>query len=151
AASPTVAVGQIVYPAAESEEAAVHGLLAVYRPDSGPIEAGASQGGLFQLDMTGSEGKTRRLTLTDLDAWHWENLTLPTGVRTAPFLYSARTKGPITATVRFGAEGLEGKLTAGPFQEVSDAILRMPNGRNLAVHLRPDGTFGTGSQDILPT
>src|SRR5262249_51676088 len=74
AAAPTVAVAQVVDPIAGRAEASLHGVLAVYRPESGPAQVGALQGGLFSLDMAGIEGQTRRLLLTDSDAWHWENL-----------------------------------------------------------------------------
>jgi hypothetical protein len=149
-AAPTVAAAQIVDAVSGTDEAAVHGLLAVYRPDSGPAQVGASQGGRFDLDLTGIEGQSRRLIQTDWDAWHWENLALPAGVRMAPFRYTAPTREPITAVARFGSEGVEGKLAVGPFQELADALLAPPNGRSLAVRLRPDGTFSSGSQDILP-
>lgn len=150
AAPPTVAVAQVVDAVPGTAEVPVHGLLAVYRPDSGPAEVGAEQGGLFEPDMTGIEGRTRRLILTDMDAWHWENLNLPAGVRLAPFRYTAPTGEPLTAVARFGPDGLEGRLAAGPFRDPADALLSMAEGRNLAVRLRPDGTFSAGSQDVLP-
>ena len=40
-------------------------------------EAGVRRGGFFNLDTAGTEGQSRRLILTDMDAWHWENLSLP--------------------------------------------------------------------------
>jgi len=145
----TVAVGQIVHAVSGKDEAAVSGLLAAYRPESGPIEAGADEGGFFDLDMSGIEGQTRRLVLTGMDAWHWENLTLPAGVRAASFHDSLRIGEPIRVIARFGPEGLEGKIT-GPCQELADAVLSTPGGRNLAIHLGPDGSFSAGSSDILP-
>jgi hypothetical protein len=150
AVPPTVAAVQVVHPAAGLDEADVRGLLAVYRPDSGPAEVGAADGGFFELDMGGLEGKSRRFLLTDLDAWHWDNLALPAGVRFAPFHYTARTGEPISAVAHFGPDGLEGRLTAGPFGDVSDALVGPPNGRNLALRLRPDGTFSAGAADVLP-
>jgi hypothetical protein len=50
----------------------------------------------------------------------------------------------------FGPGGLEGKLVTGPFRDPADAILCTPGGRNFAVHLQADGTFKTGSADVLP-
>jgi hypothetical protein len=149
AAPPTVAVAQIVEADTGTEEASAHGLLAVYRPDSGPAMVGADQGGLFQLDTTALEGQLRRLISTDLDAWHWENLELPAGVRSAPFHASIPTGGPITAVATLGPEGIEGKLAAGAFQDVGDALLSTSNGRQLAVHLQPDGAFRVSSADVL--
>lgn len=148
-APPTVAVGQIVDVVSGKDEAAVRGLLAVYRPASGLTEAGAEGGGFFELDMSGIEGQSRRLIVTDMDAWHWENLTLPAGVRTASFRDSVRIGEPIRASARFGPQGLEGKIS-GPFQELTDALISTPGGRNLALHLDQDGSFRAGNSDILP-
>ena len=148
---PTVAVGQIVEAGPVTDEVAVHGRLALYRPRAGPLEAGAARGGLFELDMAGLEGQTRRLVLTDLDAWHWEDLVLPAGVRLGSFRHTARLGEPITAVAHFGPEGIEGRLRAGPFSgSLSDAVLRVPRGRFLAVGLRPGGEFRAGSGDVLP-
>ncbi|HLJ94998.1 MAG TPA: hypothetical protein VKU02_17615 [Gemmataceae bacterium] len=145
----TVAVGQIVHAVSGKDEAAVTGLLAMYRPNSGPAEAGADEGGFFDLDTSGIEGQTRRLILTDLDKWHWENMTLPAGVRAGSFQDSLRIGEPIRAVARFGPAGLEGKIT-GPCQELADAVATTPSGRNLAIHLGSDGSFRAGPSDVLP-
>jgi hypothetical protein len=150
AVPPTVAVAQVVEAAPGIEEAALHGELAAYRPQAGVAEIGTTQGGFFNLDMTGIQGQTRRLLMTDSEAWHWDNLDLPAGVRLGPFHYTATTTGPIAAVARFGPEGLEGKLTTGAFRDPEDAILHVPPGRTLAVRLRPDGTFAAGGRDNLP-
>jgi hypothetical protein len=144
-----VAVGQVVYAVPGTEEAPCQGLLAWYRPGSGPVQVGVEQGGRLDLDMAGLEGQTRRLILTDMDAWHWENLAMPAGVRFGPFRYTARTSEPITAVGRIGPGGLKGKLTAGPFRKLGDALLTTPGGRNLAVHVQPDGTFEAAGTDTL--
>jgi hypothetical protein len=150
AAPPTVAVAQVVDAVPGAEEAAVRGLLAVYRPDSGPVEAGVGQGGLFELDTAGLEGQARRLVLTDLGSWHWENLPLPAGVRFGSFRTTVPTGSPVAAVARFGPEGIEGKLTAGPFRGLADALLSTPNGRNLSINLSPDGTFRADDKSLLP-
>jgi hypothetical protein len=153
AVPPTVAVAQVVEAVPGTEEAPMHGLLAVYRPDSGPANFGAGQGGLFEPDVSGIESQTRRLILADLDSWHWEDLTLPAGVRLLPFRYTASwsTKDrPLTAVAGVGPDGIEGRLTAGPFRNLADAVVSTPNGRNLAVRLHPDGTFSAGAEDLLP-
>jgi hypothetical protein len=150
AVAPTVAVAQIVDADPGAPEAAVHGLLAVYRPDSGPATLGAGQGGLVELDMSGLEGQPRRLVLTDRGAWHWEHLDLPAGVRLGRFRYTAPTGAPLTAVARFGPKGIEGQLAAGPFRGLADALLNPADGRNLAVGVQEDGTFRAGSADVLP-
>ena len=172
-APPTVAAAQIVDAVPTTGEAAVHGLMAVYRPDSGPVEGASDRGGfyvgrdhqlegevapvkdpsdpgLFQLDATGAEGQTRRFIQADLDAWHWEDLSLPAGLRFAPFHAVVGTGEPLTAVGRFGPDGLDGKLSAGPFQDLTDAVLAPPNGRSLAVRLDADGTFHVRGDDVLP-
>jgi hypothetical protein len=149
AAGPTVAVAQVVDAVPGMEEVSVHGLLAVYHPDQGSAPAGVTRGGIFELDPAGLEGQTRRLIQTDLDAWHWENLALPAGVRFAPFRTTLPTGEPLRAVARLGPEGLEGELTAGPFHDPADAVLRTANGRNLAVRLGPGGTFRADRADAL--
>jgi hypothetical protein len=153
AVPPTVAVAQVVDAVPGTDEAAVHGLLAVYRPDSGAAEVGAAQGGFIDPEpdlLTGSEGLNRRLIVTDLGAWHWENLDLPAGVRWAAFRATAPSAEPLRAVARFGPNGLEGRLVAGDFRHLADALLAPAGGRNLAVRLRDDGTFAAGSTDVLP-
>jgi hypothetical protein len=150
AVPPTVAVAQVVNAVAGEDEAAVHGLLAAYRPGSGPADIGATRGGTFDLDMTGVEGKARERVVTDVDAWHWDNLSLPVGIRFAPFHCTVPTKAPLTAVARFGPDGLEGKLVSGPFRNPGDALLVTPGRRNLAVRLGPGNFFTAGEGDVLP-
>jgi hypothetical protein len=149
AAPPTVAFGQVVHAVPGTDEVTVQGRLAVYRPASGLAEVGARRGGFFDLDMTGLEGRARRLVLTDMDAWHLENLALPAGVRLGSFRYVAATAEPIEARVRLGPEGVEGRLTPGPFRVLGDAILDSPGDRQLAVRLQADGTFRAAGSDTL--
>jgi hypothetical protein len=75
---------------------------------------------------------------------------LPAGVRMGPFSYTAPAQKPLAAVVTFGPGGLEGRLEAGPFQDLADALVSTPGGRNFAVPLRPDNSFSVGSEDILP-
>src|SRR5205823_5271003 len=81
AVPPTVAYAQLADAAAGVDCAELTGEMAVFRPDSGAAAAGAGQGGGFELDMRGQEGRVVRRVQTDLDHWHWENLDLPAGVR----------------------------------------------------------------------
>jgi hypothetical protein len=150
AAPATLAVAQVVDVVPGTEEAAVRGMLAMYHPDSGRVQAGAARGGFFKLDMAGTEGQTRRLVLTDQGAWHWEDLALPAGLRFAPLACSVATGEPVAAVARFGPKGLKGRVAAGPFRDLADALLHPPSGRNLAVRLEPDGNFSMSSQDVLP-
>jgi hypothetical protein len=151
AAPPTVAVAQVIDAVSGTPEANVHGVLAVYRPDSGLVDMGAVQGGFFNLDVSGSEGQTRQFIMTDLDAWHWENLGLPAGVRFAPFQFTARTAEPIRAVASFGPDGIEGKLVAETLTNLGDGLVTSPGARNVAVRLGPEARFSAGSADALAT
>jgi hypothetical protein len=150
ATPPTLAVTEVVDAVPGADEAPVRGLMAVYRPDAGPAEAGVEQGGLFEVDASGLDGQTRTLLTTDQDAWRWDRLALPAGVRFAPFRATAPTGRPLTAVARLGPDGLDGRLAAGPFADVGDALLVAPNGRRFAVRMGADGAFRVGAADILP-
>jgi hypothetical protein len=149
AVPPTVATAQIVEAISGKDEAALHGLLEVYRPEAGPVEAGVEKGGLFQLDARDVQNQVRQFVMTDLDAWHWERFALLAEPRLAPFRITVPLEKPIVALARFGPKGVEGKLS-GPFQNLSDALLSTPTGRKLAVRIEPDGAFRAAASDALP-
>jgi hypothetical protein len=121
--------------------------LALFRPDGGPLPLSSTQGGLLDFDMSGLEGQLRQLVMTDLGAWHWENLALPAGVRKGTFRYSTRLEKPVSAVATFGAQGIEGKVAG--FQGWTDALIQSPAQRALAVNFRADGTFMVGEGDLL--
>src|SRR5262249_56754862 len=120
----------------DTDEASIGGLLSVYRPSAGPAEMGAGRGGLFAMNLEGLEGQARRMIWDDLDVWHWENVSLPAGVRSASFRHAVSPAG-IAAVARFGPEGIEGKLSAGPFQDLSDALLQAGGGPGVGLPARP--------------
>jgi hypothetical protein len=127
----------------------VTGLLGLLQPDGGPVNLTSKAGGIFDLDMTGLHGQTRRLVVTDIDAWHWEELALPAGVRLGPFRSVFRSDEPMSCVAWFGPRGLEGKLSAGPFRGLADALIQAPSQRCFGVRLRPDGGFTVGAGDLL--
>jgi hypothetical protein len=49
--------------------------------------------------------------------------------------------------VRFGPEGVEGRLASGPFRSLEDALFSTPGGHTLPVRLGPDGSFRGGGED----
>jgi hypothetical protein len=151
AAPPTVAFVQVLDAVAGTDELAVRGVMAVYRPDSGPIDLGAAQGGFFDLDLAGIEGQTRRLVMTDMDAWHWENLALPAGVRFAPLQFTARSEAPLDAVARFGPDGITGTVTAKGIGNLADGLVNVPGARNLAIRFGPGTEFSASSADLLPS
>lgn len=144
-----VAEAQVVTTVPGSAEIQTSGLLMFYNQGASPARIGAARGGLFFPDMSGLEGETRRMVWTDLDRWHWEHLTLPAGTRVAPFEQSVAIETPIEARAVFGAEGLNGRLAAGPLQGIGDLVLAAPSGRHLAVTLDGRGRFTAGPGHIL--
>jgi hypothetical protein len=149
AVPPTVAVTQIVDAVPGLNEVQTSGFLAVYQPSLNTSPVGAEKGGGFEIDMIGLEGRVYRRMQTDLDRWHWENLELPAGVRTGPFRHTLRTEEPVEAIVRFGPNGLEGRVTSGPFGQLEDGLLSTPGRHTLAVNLGPEGSFRAGSDEEL--
>ncbi len=150
AVPPTVAVAQFVEMVPNSDDLQMHGTLAIYNQSQSDQPLGARRGGVFMPDMTGQGGTTRRMVWTDLDAWHWENLTLPAGVRTASFSYGAKLDQPLRARATFDANGLLGTLDAAPFTELADCIIATPARRTLRVRLGEEGAWRAGMDDQLP-
>jgi len=148
AVPPSAAVAEVVDAARGTGEAASHGLFALYRPSSGPTALSSASGGLLELDMAALEGKTRRWMLTDTDAWHWEQLELPAGVRLGPF-HEAASVGRLGATARFGPDGLQGHLECGPFREPGDALIITPAREPIAIRIGAENTFTAGATEVL--
>jgi hypothetical protein len=147
---PTLAVAQFVEAPAESAEVGVSGLMALYEPEAAPLPAAARRGGIFRpVKPREIGGITRRMVWTDLDAWHWENLTVPQGVWLSSFESASPLSRPVAARARFGAAGLTGTLTAGLFEELSDAVVATPAGRSMSVEWGPDGTFQAPNGNLL--
>jgi hypothetical protein len=150
----TLGVGQIVSAIGSTEEVSVRGLQASYQPISGPIVASAEQGGYFNLDRKGLEGNNAVRLMTDHDAWRWENLATPAGVRLAPFRFPLATPRPIRATVRFTPTGMDGTVNAEPFQNLGDAVFCGPGERRTAARvgqekLEVKATEMLGANDFL--
>jgi hypothetical protein len=146
---PTVAVAQLININPRADEQPVTGVFTLFRPDAGPLPVSSTQGGLLDFDMSGLEGQPRQFAMTDLNAWHWENLALPAGVRKGTFRYSARVEKPVSAVATFGPQGLEAKIAPGPFRGLADAVVQSPTQRSLAADLRADSTFTVGDAELL--
>jgi hypothetical protein len=145
----TVGVAEVVDVVPASGELAVNGVFAMYQPASGPAQVATRDGALVDLDQEGLEGQTRRRVQTDIDAWHWENLSVPAGVRTGPFRYTTRSEG-LRATAQFGPAGLKGRLEPGPFRNPADAMINSLGREYSAAPFAADGTFTAGIDDLLP-
>jgi hypothetical protein len=146
---PTAGAVALVDPAAGSEEASLTGLYAIYHQTSGPVVLGTRQGALLDLDAEGLEGQLRRRVQLDTDAWRWEGLSLPAGVRTGPFQSTARP-GRVTAVARFGPDGIEGRLEAGSYRGPTDALVVPASHEPLPVRFGAGGTFAARTSEALP-
>src|SRR5207249_275234 len=92
----------------------------------------------------------RRMVWTDMDRWHWENLSLSPGLHLAPFEATAQLAEPLSARVTFGPLGAAGKVNLGPCRNPEDAVLALPSRRNLAVRFAGlEGSFAAGPADQL--
>jgi hypothetical protein len=149
AVPPTTGAAVVLDVSPGNEEAAATGLFALYRPESGPVELVANDGGRLELDTAGLEGQTHRRVQTDLDAWHSEGLSLPAGVRTGPFRASVPT-GPVRAVAMFGPDGITGRLTTGRFRDPADSVLLTQSNEAVVVRLAADGSFAGISSEALP-
>ena len=146
---PTTATVAIADAVPGSHDVAVSGLFAVYQPVSGPALVSSDAGAILNLDAEGLEGQSRVRVQSDAERWRWDDLSLPAGVRTGQFKYTART-GPLAAKAQFGPQGIAGTLTANGFHNWSDALISSRNRGFLNVQVGSDGKFTSSTADSLP-
>lgn len=146
---PAVAVAQYVDVVPDLEEVRSAGLVAMYNPQESDERIGALQGGIFRPDLSGLENTTKRMLWTDFDAWHWENLSLPSGTRMAPYETFIKLDAPMQVTGTFGPNGFEGRLAAGPFSRFEDAVVVRNVNQRMAARMAEDGSFTAGRDDVL--
>lgn len=144
---PTVALAETVEAIPSTGEAARGGLFASYQPDSGPAPIAAPRGGLLDFDFDGLDGQTRLRLQTDQQAWRFENLALPAGVRTGTFRVTDAL--PLTAVASFGPDGLRGRLNTATFRDPADAVVVTGGRGTNGVRMAADGTFTAGPADAL--
>lgn len=132
---------------AGSDDVRADGVMAVYRPGGGDALIQSTRTGELWPDMTGSEGATRRMVTTDLDAFRWDNLSQPAGLG----IYSATTSGTypdrMIASATIDAQGIVGKYT-GRAADGTDVILATREGR-LGVGLTANGEFTANAESVL--
>ncbi|MSR58679.1 MAG: hypothetical protein EXS05_13670 [Planctomycetaceae bacterium] len=148
AVAPTVASVQFVHAIAGTDDVRVDGVTGLYSPDTGTAQIGSTGGGWLLPNMTGLEGKTRRMIWNDLDQWQWENLPESAGLRMAEFQESGPLASRLEAHAQFGPQGLTGRLEAGGARDVSDAIIATRYGR-IGVDLKTDGTFEARADEVF--
>ncbi len=126
------------------------GLAAVYNQNTSHERMGATRGGIFFPDMTSMTGKRRRMVWTDEGAWHWADLELPAGVRTAPFDFHMPIDRVVDCCAQFGPDGLQGTLLHVPHETLDDALIVPQQGNCIAVQFEAGGVFNATSDDVLP-
>ncbi|GIW96187.1 MAG: hypothetical protein KatS3mg110_4228 [Pirellulaceae bacterium] len=145
----TLGQGQLVLARPGSRDVLVQAGLAAFQhaPQTLPIRAG--QSAVLTPDSAGLEGSVRQLIFEDTERWRWENLRLPAGVRMARLEAVRTLDAPVRIEVTFGSRGIEGRISGLPFGQAEDAVLLMPDGGALALHLDQDGRFWAGAEDVL--
>ncbi len=151
AVPPTVAAAQVIEMTPGADMAQATGYLGAYQPSLDQARIGAADGGQFELDMRGLEGRDHIRVQTDDIRWHWENLELPAGVRLAPFQYSVNNSTQASAAFRFGSDGVQGRLDPGSFQNLGDVLLVRPGRHALPTSLAADGTLQVSAANGLQT
>ena len=131
-----------------SDDVRVEGVAGLFSPDVGIAMAGSKNGGWLMPDMTGQQGKTRRMVWADLDEWQWENLPEAAGLMNATLLQSSALAERLEAHATFGPDGLTGRLHASAAHEPTDAVLATRAGR-IGVQLHDDGTFTARSDAVF--
>ncbi len=166
----TVAQAQFIQIAPGQQHAVVNGAVQIYNPGLGdeasqsgdgenagkPLNADnahieATAGGLVlpgNLDELGS----RRVSMvwTDLDRWHWQNVTLPSGQsRTATFEHATPLDQKVSAIASFDERGLVVRLQSGELGALESAMIATPTG-NLGLQTSDGKTFNASPADVLP-
>ena len=131
-----------------SDEAAVTGLFAAYQPSSGPAKLESQDGAFLNLDAEGLEGQSRHRVQADAFAWHWEELSLPAGVRSGRFRSTLHT-GHMGAVAHFGPNGLEGRLEGSRFRNLEDLIVMTSTREAIAPRMDSDGRFTASPLNAL--
>jgi hypothetical protein len=145
---PTIAIAAEVDVLPGSDEAAVSGLIAVYHPTSGPVELESTGGAVLNLDPEGLEGQSLRRVQTDTHAWHWDELSLPAGVRSGSFR-STMHLGRMAAVARFGPEGITGRVDGIGFRNLEDVVLVSSTREAIAPRMAENALFTAGTADAL--
>lgn len=143
-----VASVQFVRAISGTDDVQVEGVAGLFSPEPGLAQIESKQGGLMMPEMSGTQGKTRRMVWTDLDEWHWENLPEAAGLMTATVQQSSMMSERLEARATFDSQGLSGRLQATSALDPTDAVLVTRSGR-MGVDLREDGTFVAKTADVF--
>ncbi len=146
---PTVALWQRVTLEPGVATGQARGLASLYNPEICDSKMGVTRGGLLLPDMTAMRGERRRMVWTDEGAWHWEDLKLPPGVRTAPMEHVVHLEDTVDCRATFVPSGLVGRVGSLPFSGLGDAVIAIPGQPALATKIRADGSFASQAGDVL--
>ncbi|MGE0375134.1 MAG: hypothetical protein AB7I48_13520 [Planctomycetaceae bacterium] len=146
----TAAVAELVEVGPGSSESHSTGLAAMFVPEPAIAAIAGRNGRLLIPERDRVEGSVRRMAWTDLDDWHWENLTLPAGLDFAATEQHTTVPAALRAVATFGPEGLTGNLELGSYADPADGLIATTANQTLAVHVQPDGRFSAGKPDVLP-
>lgn len=144
---PTLASIQLTQAVAGTDNVRSSGLITVYQPDGSNFPIAATRGGRLMPDVAGSDGAARRLVLTDLGQYHWENVPQPAGLRSTPFKQFDSLTSRLQARVTFNPTGVEGKYE-GEFPPGTDPIVVTQFGR-MGLTMKGDGTFSGRVEDVF--
>lgn len=143
----TMASVQFAQAVGGTDDVRTRAAIAVYRPEGGEALINTSEGSRFPLNMTGQDGSTTRMVMTDLGTYQWEGLSQPPGLRMYPVVKSGTSAERLSAHASLNAQGIVGscadKLAGG-----ANAVLATRRGR-MNVQLSGDGTFTAGSEDVM--
>ena len=171
----TVAQGQFIQIAPDQQHAVATGLITIYNPGTGAGSAGddsadsgsggnnarlaATAGGLMlPADLSQLGSRFVRMVWTDLDRWHWQNVTMPSGAnRKASFEQVTPLDKPVHVTISFDETGVVGSFQTGTLGDLLDPIIVTPVG-TLATRISAPGSaqatdvvaFKTTPDDALP-
>ncbi len=152
----TVAQGQFVQIAPDQQHAVATGLITIYNPGTGDTSSGAedssdggqgdsnarlaaSAGGLIlPADLSQLGSRYVRMVWTDLDRWHWQNVTMPSGAnRKATFEQVTPLDRPVSVTISFDESGVVGSYRTGTLGSWREPIIVTPVG---TLATRPAGS-----------
>jgi hypothetical protein len=88
--------------------------------------------------------------MTDAQAWHFEGLDMPAGLRLGSFRRTITASERPRAVAQFNANGMTGEISTGAFRDLADFFLSTPTGKALAARFSSAGRFTAGSRDLLP-
>lgn len=147
----TVAEAHHVLLHSDSQTAYARGAQAFYHSTPQELGVEGSAAGLVVPDGSGLEGTLRQLVFDDMHRWRWQNLRAPSGIRMTQLEQAIDLATPFRVEATLGPRGLEGRLTGLPSQPIEDALILMPDGEALSLHVHADGRIWAGAEDALVT